>query len=127
MSDYVRNKVLRAPFPETFLKKYNTDNDIAKVANFIAFNESPKLGKYFEISITTGSVYLDLVLDHSYGDECGEFGIVRELNKEQQDRYRLIFEQIIPDIDMSTVRYVDYCWYNCCEAPDYYEIEELDI
>ena len=75
----------------------------------------------------TDGNFIDYKLEHSYGEDCGDWGRNRELYQEEKDKYRPIFEQIFPNIDMNKVRLVEYCWYNCSEAPDYYDdVNEKD-
>jgi hypothetical protein len=33
----------------------------------------------------------------------------------------------MPDAEFSAIRLVEFCWYNCCEAPDYYDYDEDDF
>jgi hypothetical protein len=41
--------------------------------------------------------------------------------------YYDIFKLLIPNIDMTDVHLVEYCWYVGCEAPDYYDISNDDF
>ena len=51
----------------------------------------------------------------------------RDLTQSEKDRYRRLFESIIPDIDMDDVVKVRCCWYDGVNAPDKYkEIPEPD-
>jgi hypothetical protein len=36
----------------------------------------------------------------------------------------MAFKAIFPEANIDALRVVEYCWYNCCEAPDYYDITE---
>lgn len=63
--------------------------------------------------------YLTYVLKYSY-DESGDFGKSRYLIATEKEKYKKIFEQIIPNIDADKLKYVEYCHYNCCECDDYY-------
>lgn len=117
MSDYSRFKVLRYPITED-------DRDrIDEMSTYMGFREIKGCG-YFEVTGTDRRLYLDYVLKHTYGDECGEFGKIRDLSELEQNSFRHLFTQFFPEIDMKAVRLVDYCWYNCCEPPDYYDPEE---
>lgn len=122
MSDYVRNKVLRIPF-----NKYFPDKNIwdFEAEHLEIFNPCYNKKEYFEIPITENNRYIDYVLNHNYGQDCGDFGHTRLLTATEKEIYTDVFKAIIPNIDMDDVHYVDYCYYNCCEAPDYYEIEEV--
>lgn len=82
---------------------------------------------YFEIEAMVDyagngdcNYYLSLVLGSTYGKDCGDFGRNRALSLTEQIKYKEIFEHIIPNIDVSKLKYVDYCYYNCSESDDYY-------
>ena len=66
--------------------------------------------------------YLAYELDSDYGNESGEFGRARFLKPSAQENYKKLFSEVIPEdlIDPSLFKYVDYCYYNYCEADDYY-------
>lgn len=121
MSSYVREKVLRIPIKYTNLEaKYG---DLESVFDNIA-NDFPELYEYatvgkFQLAPTEG-YFLDYVLDYEY-DADGEFGKIRDLYESEKQKYKPIFDQILGDCDMDKVRLVEFCWYNCCEAPDYYD------
>ena len=55
-----------------------------------------------------------LSLDESYGKTRG-------LTKAERKKYEPAFRELFPEIDMADVRFVEFCWYDGCEAPDYYE------
>lgn len=122
MSDYSRYLVLRYPI---------TKDDAEMLEDKLM--ESPfgkhRKGGYFEITGATDSNYdykyfLDFVVKHTYGDECGDFGKIRTLKESEVSEFAELFKMLIPDIDMTKVKVVDYCWYNCCEPPAYYD--EID-
>ena len=117
MSDYSRFKVLRYPITKEDRTR------IENMENYMGYRRIKGCG-YFDIQCTEKRAYLDYVLKHSYGDECGEFGKTRALTMLEQKTFKHLFTQFFPDIDMKKVRLVDYCWYNCCEPPDYYNPEE---
>ena len=117
MSDYCREKVLRYPVEES---PWDIEEKFPNL--FTAHKKLPS----FDTAPTDGN-FIDYKLEHTYGVDCGDWGRNRELYQEEKDKYRPIFEQIFPNIDMNKVRLVEYCWYNCCEAPDYYDdVNEKD-
>ena len=119
MSDYCRNKVLRVP-----CDKYNLDDlELIEHKYDKLFDQNTK--PYFEFEYTDNGIFLDLVFYSSYGEDCGDFGLARISTKAEQEKYGSLFKQIIPDLCLDDIHYVDYCYYNCCEAPDYYDIEEM--
>jgi hypothetical protein len=113
MSDYCRQKVLRVPCEFYGIKKRLLEE---KHEELFGYGD---IGKFQ--CAPTETDYIDYVLDYEYGEDCGEYGKQRPLYDSEKEKYAPIFRQIIPNIDMRHVRLVEYCWYNCCEAPDYYD------
>ena len=117
MSDYCHYKVLRIPFT-----KYFPDKDIwdFESKHFNIFRNQPG---YFNIPATDNEEmeYLDFIIEYDYGQDAGDWGKSRNLKVDEMVNYYDLFKLIIPDIDMTDVRLVEYCYYNCCEAPDYYD------
>ena len=118
MSDYVKEKVLRVPLERiTVLNPEEFENSLTEVQKGLF--DYGTVGK-FQFA-PTEKHYIDYVLFRSYGEECGDFGRHRALTEKEANKYYSIFKQIAPHINMSDVRLVEFCWYNCCEAPDYYD------
>ena len=120
MSDYVRNKQVLYPVTKELLDRLNISNifdlDFPRGSKFDAEG-------FIDYSGTKNySQYLAYELDSDYGVESGEFGRSRFLNPFEQEKYKKLFSEVIPEdlIDPSLFKYVDYCYYNCCEADDYY-------
>lgn len=109
MSTYCKERVLRFPVDgnlEQFEETHHTLFDYG-------------VPGMFQIAPTCKG-YIDLVLLREF-DCDGEYGKTRALTKNEQEKYRPVWEQIIPDIDMNRVRLVEFCWYNATEAPNYYD------
>lgn len=132
MSTYVREKVLRIPrYRIDFAKivhkleeKYPED-DIMDDLGFYLEDVLPDLFDYstknkFQMS-PTREPFIDYVLESEW-DCDGEYGKVRELYDSEKEKFRPIFQQLDPEVNMNDVRLVEYCWYNGSEAPDYYDI-----
>lgn len=122
MSDYVKAKVIRLPFPKTVLDACNT-TDCWECEKYL----EEKFGEHrnkFEIECTDSAYYLDYVLESSYGEWSGEFGFAFYLNSEEIKKYRPLFELVTTDFKDEDLRKVVYCYYNCCECPDYYKVSE---
>ena len=113
MSDYSRSKVVRlkATLEELEVKD--------KFPNLFGNSD---VGM-FEIA-PTEEAFIDYVLFHSYGEECDDWGRTRELTEKELSRYIPIFQQILPTVRKEQLRYVDYCFYNCTEAPDYFDEQD---
>lgn len=125
MSDYHREKVLRIPFEDLGLnaKDFNDlDYDLWQKFGDIFYWNGRRIGK-FESAPTRG-YFIDFVLEDEYGADCGEWGKVRALTVPEKTKYTAVFQKINPDVDMNKVRLVEFCWYNCSEAPDYYSMDK---
>lgn len=134
MSTYVREKVLRIPrhkmnfahIVKKLEEKY-PDDDVMDDLGFYIESTLPDLFGYgdknkFQMS-PTYEPFIDYVLDYEY-DCDGDYGKVRELYDSEKEKFRSVFQKIDPDINMDYVRLVEFCWYNGCEAPDYYDPQE---
>ena len=122
MSDYVRKKQVLYPVTKELLKKLNCDDIYDLEEKFPARSKFEAEG-FIDYSGTKNyNQYLAYELDSDYGTESGEFGRARFLKPAEQEKYKKIFSDVIPEdlIDPSLFKYVDYCYYNCCEADDYY-------
>ena len=130
MSDYCRTKAIMYPLgnakaADALCKSLGAEDrwDLEEL--------KPELFKrvkgkpYFEIEVMADdnwdcTYYLSYVLFYSYGEDAGEFGRNRFLSQAEQEKYKAIFEQVLPEVDTSKLKYVDYCYYNACESPDFY-------
>lgn len=130
MSDYVHKKVIRYPFPQSIFDICGADNVYDnKVEEYLKNKTDNKFGSmskspYFDTEYTdSGNIYLDYVVDYTYGEECGDWGYATYLTEKQKDKAIQLFKDIVPAINPELFRKVDYCWYNCCEPEDVYEVE----
>ena len=134
MSTYVREKVLRIPrhkmnFANIVrkLEKEFPKDDVMDDLGYYLENVLPDLFGYGDINkfqmSPTREPFIDYVLEYEY-DCDGDYGKVRELYDSEKEKFRSVFQKIDPDIDMDYVRLVEFCWYNGCEAPDYYDPQE---
>ena len=131
MSTYVREKVLRIPrYRMNFahivrkLEEKFPGKDVMDDLGFYIEDAFPDLFDYgtvnkFQIA-PTEEWFIDYVLDEEW-DCYGEYGKVRALYDSEKEKFRPIFQQIDPDVNMDYVRLVEFCWYNGHEAPDYYD------
>ena len=132
MSTYVREKVLRIPREKMnfahIARKLEENYPEANIMDDLGFyleSTLPELFGYGDVNkfqmSPTCEPYIDYVLDYEYDCE-GDYGKVRELYDSEKKKFRSTFEKLDPDINMDYVRLVEFCWYNGCEAPDYYDI-----
>lgn len=129
MSDYVRAKVIRYPLDD-FYKKMKFDNEFEleeffeKIDN--SFETYSSMLDTFTFGYTYGNnkshIYLDYILNYEYGSDMGDYGISYELTEEQKEKWKDRFGKYLKDIDKDRFRLVEYCYYNGCDCPDYYEI-----
>lgn len=122
MSDYVRNKQVLYPVTKELLEKLNC-NDAYDLEEKFPSKSNFTIEGFVDYSGTKNyNRYLAYELDSNYGIESGEFGRSRFLKPAEQEKYKKLFSEVIPKdlIDPSLFKYVDYCYYNCCEADDYY-------
>jgi hypothetical protein len=141
MSTYVKEKVLRLPIEgfqlEDFKKMItekleplgitaeDVDDDFlwAMEKAFPDICGSGDVGK-FQWSPTYPRQFIDFVLKYEHDCE-GEYGKVRELYPSEKAKYLPVFQKLLPDLaTMDDVRLVEFCWYNGCEAPDYYDLND---
>lgn len=141
MSDYVREKVLRLPVECFQLEDFKISvakklaeigtpvDDVDDDLHWYTEKAFPEVWGYgdrgkFQWSPTYPREFVDLVLDYEYGSE-GDWGKVRELYPTEKAKYLPIFQKVLPGLEnLDDVRLVEYCWYNGCEAPDYYDLKD---
>lgn len=125
MSDYHREKVLRIPFEDMGLNPDSFDDvghDLWQMFGDIFYWNSLREGK-FDVA-PTSQWFIDFILESEYGADCGEWGRVRALTANEKNKYTDVFRKINPNVDMNKVHLVEFCWYNCSEAPNYYSMDK---
>ena len=131
MSTYVREKVLRIPvervdmsYIKSILTEKYPNEDHEDVFSFYLEQALPDVFDYATVgkfqTSPTERPFFDYVLDYEY-DADGEYGKTRALTENEKRKYLPVFQKIDPNINMDFVRLVDFCWYNGCEADDYYD------
>lgn len=129
MSDYVHNKVVRLPFPKEIISKCNVE-DIFDCEPYLKellgdlWDCSKK--NHFTLECTDKGCYIDWVYYSTYGEESGDFGFVRLLTQKELNVIKPYFDKLGVTYKDEDLRVVNYCYYNCCESPDYYNIENSD-
>lgn len=134
MSDYVHKKVIRLPITERMIKRigFNDIEDFVKQFDQRVNERCPELyhcgdrTPYFETEATDERPYIDLVLYYSYGEESGYWAIAKYLSGKEKEFFFPYFDKLCISFDPDNLRKVDYCWYNCSEPPDCYDVNEED-
>ena len=128
MSDYVHKKVVRLPFPKEIISKCNADEpyDCEKYLKELLGELWGRKKNKFQLECTDSNYYIDWVYYSTYGEESGDFGFVRMLTKNELNTIKPYFDKLGVSYKDTDLRRVEYCYYNCCDAPDYYDIENND-
>lgn len=82
------------------------------------------LPRYFEKAPVEEENYLDYVLKPEVSYDGGDWGKSRYLTDNETAKYLPLFKQIYPDVEEKDLRAVEYCWYDCSEAPLYFNVVE---
>lgn len=119
MSSYYYEEVVRLKLSQNELKRNGIDSKWNLEDMFP--NEFNKCeGGKFEVAPTEGD-FLDLLIVEHIGDG-GEYGNSRYLTDEEVNKYLPMFKKILPFARAEDMRYVTFSWYNCSEAPDYFDV-----
>ena len=129
MSDYVRAKVIRYPLDDFYKKmKFDDEYELEEFLKNIDKNfENYTFAVKYTYGNNTSHIYLDYTLNYEYGSDMGDYGISYELTKEQNEKWKDKFGKYLKDIDKDKFRLVEYCYYNGCDCPDYYEVKTQEI
>lgn len=114
MSARIKEKVLRVPCervgvedPWVFADEHERD---------FPYGEAYP---HFEVAPTVRG-FIDYVLDARISPHVDSYGKIRNLTPSERRKYTPAFQKLFPGIDMDDVRFVEFCWYDGIEAPDYY-------
>lgn len=139
MSDYVRVKAVRYKIPKEIIEKVKSRkedfwvDDIAEhfnkekeVINTKYNNQKNNLniGSGLNYETDKYEYFIDFILDYEYG-ASGDFENVRELTEKEYNKYKEIFEKVIPNIKLGELRLVHYCYYNGVDEPSVWNLEEI--
>jgi len=126
MSDYVHKKVIRYPLDDIMnrLQVDYPDDCESHLKEEFGGLYGKEYG--FNIEVTDENYYLDFVYYNTYGESSGDFGNVRGVTINEFNLISPYISRIIVDVWKYKMRAVEYCYYNCCECTDYYELSEND-
>lgn len=118
MSDYCHRKAVRFKIDEKSVCR------LLKVEDRWDINDLLKAP--FEIS-PTKEFFIDYNLPCS-NDAEGDWGRIRRLYPKEYDKYERLFNELFGELfgyqlrcHPDDFRLVEYCWYDCSEAPDYFD------
>lgn len=123
MSDYCHRKVIRMKISEEeTCKIFGVEDgwcvsDLLDKTEFLDLLDKTK----FEIA-PTFDFFLDYVLS-SRNDAEGDWGRTRQLSNAEYVKYGSKFSKLLKGriVMPDELRLVEYCWYDCSEAPDYFD------
>lgn len=128
MSDYKHETVVRLPFPKELIFKngddpWDSEDELKEKLGDLWENGNTYT---FKLGYTDDAYYIDWCYYFSYGEESGEWGTARALSENELNVIKPYFDKLKCNYSEQDLRIVDYCYYNCSEPPDYYEIDEDD-
>lgn len=134
MSDYEHKKAIRLPITEPLIRKIGFDDieDFIEQFDELVNEKCPELYHcgdkipFFEAEVTDERSYIDLALYYSYGEECGDWEKASYLSDKEKDFFALYFDKLGIAFETDDLRKVDYCWFNCSEPPDCYNVDDDD-
>ena len=114
MSDYCYRKSVRMRITEDEACKILNCEDGWAIADLL---ENTK----FEIA-PTSEFFIDYNLSCNK-EATGDWGRSRPLRYSELQRYRPLFSKLLNGrgIGVNELALVEYCWYDCSEAPDYFD------
>lgn len=134
MSDYVRKKCVRFKIPQNIIEKLKGKNDEDWIVDLLLEKFQLKDNYNTENDFTIGygedfdnnrtDCFLDYQLDYEYG-ASGDFENVRLLTDAEFKKYSKMFAKYFNDIGRDELRLVHYSYYNGCDEPSIYELEEI--
>lgn len=113
MSEYCHRKAVRMKISEEEACKIFGVDDKWDIMDCLEKTE-------FEVA-PTNQFFIDYNLPFR-NDAEGDWGRTRELYYSEYMKYSAKFEKLLKDriVKPSELRLVEYCWYDCSEAPDYF-------
>lgn len=132
MSDYVRKKCVRFKIPQNIIDELKNDNDWLVDLLLEKFQLKDSYDTENDFTINDGYDYdnrkedyfLDYQLEYEYG-ASGDFESVRLLTDTEFQKYSRMFAKYFNEIGRDELRLVHYSYYNGCDEPSIYELEEV--
>lgn len=132
MSDYVRKKCVRFKIPQNIIEELKNDYDWLVDLLLEKFQLEDSYDTENDFTINDGYDYdnrkedyfLDYQLEYEYG-ASGDFESVRLLTDTEFEKYSRMFAKYFNEIGRDELRLVHYSYYNGCDEPSVYELEEI--
>ena len=132
MSDYVRKKCVRFKIPQNIIEELKNDYDWLVDLLLKKFQLKDSYDTENDFTINDGYDYdnrkedyfLDYQLEYEYG-ASGDFESVRLLTDTEFEKYSRMFAKYFNEIGRDELRLVHYSYYNGCDEPSVYELEEI--
>lgn len=123
MSDYRHMRVIRCKVDMNKIgvsSLWDLENKFSEFSDLFDMNFS----RYFTKAPVEEENYLDYVLESKGSYNGGGWGKSRYLTDNEAAKYLTLFSMIYPDVERKDLRAVEYCWYDCSEAPLYFNVIE---
>lgn len=132
MSDYVRKKCVRFKIPQNIIEELKNDDEWVVDLLLEKFQLKDDYNTQKDFTIGYGEdfdnnktdYFLDYQLDYEYG-ASGDFENVRLLTDTEFEKYSRMFAKYFNEIGRDELRLVHYSYYNGCDEPSVYELEEI--
>lgn len=131
MSDYVRKKCVRFKIPQNIIEELKDDSDLMEeLLEKFQLKDDYNIKNDFTIGYGEDfdndktDYFLDYQLDYEYG-ASGDFENVRLLTDTEFEKYSRMFAKYFNEIGRDELRLVHYSYYNGCDEPSIYELEEI--
>ena len=140
MSTYVYTKAVRYRIEEPLLSMQFKDEENGYEENIreyldgftdlVDYNEPGKFSTNYGVSMRKNESYIDFIVKYEW-DACGDYARARELTAKELDKYIPKFKELFekanlpcPDLNVDTLRVVEYCYYNGSDAPICFDLED---
>lgn len=123
MSDYRHMRVIRCKVDMDKIgvsSLWDLENKFSEFSDLFDMNFS----RYFTKAPVEEENYLDYVLESKGSYNGGSWGKSRYLTDNEAAKYLTLFSMIYPDVERKDLRAVEFCWYDCSEAPLYFNVVE---
>ena len=106
------------------MKLDKVDNSLLNKIDDKIWNESSDFDNHWKLRYMDDFYLLAYEFEHDYDGE-GEYGFNRDLTEREEKFWREKFNDVFKQLGIDKeadgeIRYVDYCYYNGCDCPDFF-------